>query len=141
MKGKMVELMLEVTPERRNGRVKLILFLLFLNWYMTSLNIISENSYDTYMRKQYGVETIYYKEERRTYYVVGRQFEFQNMSYTGSGGLFYTYEETDYHDVFGNVITYRFYKVAGIPLDVTDHEANNQVFEKKKLNNEQPFDD
>lgn len=86
----MIELMLEVTPERRNGRVKLILFLLFLNWYMTSLNIISENSYDTYMRKQYGVETIHYKEEGRTYYVVVRQFEFQNMSYTGSGSLFYT---------------------------------------------------
>lgn len=51
-------------PSKAGRLGKCLIALLILDWYMTSLNIIGENSYDTYMREQYGVESIYYAEER-----------------------------------------------------------------------------
>ncbi|WP_255418325.1 hypothetical protein [Exiguobacterium sp. TNDT2] len=41
-------------------------------------------------------------------------------------------EETEYGHDYGNQVTYKFVKVAGINVDLTEDEYNLKVLEKKK---------
>ena len=50
-------------------------------------------------------------------------------------------EQIDYTDRYGNKVDFRFIKIAGIFFDRTDHEANYRVLERKKMSNEQSFDE
>lgn len=76
-----------------------------------------------------------------TFATVDRQFEFEKMTYTGKAFGFMNVEETSYGDEYGNNVTYKFVKVAGINIDLTDCKQNLLVLEQKKLKNEQLFDD
>lgn len=121
--------------------MKAFLLLLLLGWCMTMLNVVSENSTEHYLKREYGVEQIYYKEEGRFYYVVDRQFKFERFSSAIEDHGYFRIEQIDYTDRYGNKVDFRFMKVAGLFFDQTDHEANLKVLERKKLNNEQLFEE
>ncbi|WP_078147501.1 hypothetical protein [Exiguobacterium sp. HVEsp1] len=135
---------LPVTPISSNQFLwwmKAFLLLLILGWCMTMLNVVSENSTERYMKNEYGVEEIYFMEEERFYYVIDRQFKFERFSSATEDHGYLRIEQIDYTDRYGNKVDFRFVKVAGIFFDRTDHEANYRVLERKKLSNEQSFDE
>lgn len=135
---------LPVTPVSSNRFMwwmKAFLLLLLLAWCMTMLNVVSENSTERYMRTEYGVEEIYFMEEERFYYVIDRQFKFERFSSATEDHGYFRIEQIDYTDRYGNKVDFRFMKVAGLFFDQTDHETNLKVLERKKLNNEQLFEE
>ncbi len=52
--------------------------------------------------------------------------------YAGTSFGFMNVEETEYGHDYGNQVTYKFVKVAGINVDLTEDEYNLKVLEKKK---------
>jgi len=121
--------------------MKAFLLLLLLGWCMTMLNIVSENSTERYLKNKYGVEQIYFMEEGRFYFVIDRRFKFERFSSATEDHGYLRIEQMDYTDRYGNKVDFRFIKVAGIFFDRTHHETNLKVLERKKLNNEQLFEE
>lgn len=114
--------------ESRWGRR--IIAVIALYWYMNTLNMVGENSYETYLRKEYGIQQIY-REDDSVYYKISGVGDFSRMSYTGTHYGVLNFDETDFYDEADYHVTYKFVKVFGVNIDLTDHKANYRVAEEK----------
>lgn len=116
-----------VSADGMNRFAKYIILLLVLDWYLTGINVVSDNSTTEYIRKQFHIEEVRYREDGHRAYLLHDRYEFTRWTSGVREFGFMRIEDVTYTDEAGNTLRFDFIKVAGVHIDLSDHAHNERV--------------
>ena len=116
------------SEKRVNTFTKYMILLVVLNWYLTGINVVSDNSTTAYMRKHFQIEEVRYREDDRRAYLWRDRYEFNRWTSGVREFGFMRVEHVTYTDEAGNRLRFDFVKIAGVHIDLSDETHNERVY-------------